>query len=310
MKKLSKIMIITLLSVFVFASCEKEEGVFNPKQKIHKTSSTYEEMTEVLVNGTWQTVGDDKYAGPSEVWVWDGNLLSSIRYYDGINMEYEEHYQYDKDNVLIRVSNDEGDAYEYVYGDSQLKEIDYFYGNELEGRIMVSHDGKKISKLTMQIDYAKAFSALRHILPAGDSKNMKKAFAQLKKNSKNDEEMYINFEWDGDNVSKITFNDEGEIIVMMSFTYDKKKNPYYGLFDITRTDDMLDITDFSGLSKNNVTSLCFSEDGETYMEDFTYTYDGKYPVAVVSKIVFEDEEEGYSYRSSVIVNKTIEYTNK
>ncbi len=305
-------MIITLLSVFVFASCEKEEGVFNPKQKIHKTSSTYEELTEVLVNGTWQTVGDDKEAGPSEVWVWDGNLLSSIRYYDGINMEYEEHYQYDKNNVLFRVSNDYyGDAYEYVYGDSQLKEIDYFYGSKLEGRIMVSHDGNKISKLTIQeIDFDKAFSALRHILPAGDSKNMKKAFAQLKKNSKNDEEMYINFEWDGDNVSKITFNDEGEIIVMMSFTYDKKKNPYYGLFDITRTDDMLDITDFSGLSKNNVTSLCFSEDGETYMEDFTYTYDGKYPVAVVSKIVFEDEEEGYSYRSSMIVNKTIEYTNK
>lgn len=146
----------------------------------------------------------------------------------------------------------------------------------------MTHKNGKISKITFSMwDYGK--KGQNHIakLPTAFklfmSEPVCKAFDnQIKANTKKGyEEFYTDtykYEWEGDNISKMTDSDGN----YYKYTYDKKKNPFYGLFDMND----LDFSDM--ISKNNVTTE-IDDDGD--MIDYMYEYEKNIPVKCTSEYI-------------------------
>jgi hypothetical protein len=102
----------------------------------------------------------------------------------------------------------------------------------------------------------KMSKSLRFLLPGQASETMLK-YSNRHKNQKAQRIIYsITYTWKGDNVEKEVWESTGEDgnvdVETYIYTYDKKKNPYYGLF----ADG--DEVDVSNLSKNNITAVTLS----------------------------------------------------
>lgn len=282
MKQLSRLFIAALALMFVFASCEKE-GVFNPKKKI---SEIYKSSSYSYDGETYNT---PKYL--SERWNWDGKILKSVDYYDNDgSLDYSETYTYDK-NRLTKVSWGSTSYYELVYDKNKLSSINYYYSGTLSETLKAKHDGSKIVGFEYTGYDAKGAmarvpaSAFRFILPAANVEDIAKAFAKISEKAvtKDIETYNIDFVWDGNNISEVKYT-EGAYIYSIEYEYDSKINPFYGLFDISE----IDVTTI--MSKNNITKFMEIEDGETYIENFEYEYDGNVPVKRINRY----SSEGYS----------------
>lgn len=297
MKKFTLLVAVLALGLF-FVSCNKE-GQFTPKNKIDRVCYSGSSKYEVYVGGYWNTESSSttsKYV--QEIWDWDGKMLKSISHYNSSgNLSYTENYEYDGKR-LASITWGDADRYTVSYENGKISSIDGYAGTEKMVSYVFSHEKGKISRITVTDYGAKksGFSplpvnALRFFIQSADIQSIGETMAKFssKMNTKDIETWTIDFEWDGKNVSKVTYL-EGAYKETCEYKYDNKLNPYYGLFDISEY-DALDI-----LSKNNVTRYVADDSENDHWErDFIYTYDGKLPTMQTCSYSNNYGDYRYSY---------------
>ncbi len=302
MKNLCKLFAMAMVLLCVAASCEKD-GVYNPKQKIDRVRYSYHETD-------YFDSGNESGNYVQQVWNWNGNTLNSISFYDEDgDLDYTENYTYDSKKRLSEITWGGSGRYKLVYAGKRLSYIEYFYNSTMRQRLEFIYDGKNVSEI-IKTNYSSSDykenkvllspAIFRIILPNLDVQSADRLLARINAESANKgtttsptkfetTTSSIKFEWDGKNISRITFND-GAYRYYVTYSYDNMKNPFKGLFD-------LDEFDFTGIcSANNIVKETYIEDD--YMEEYeyTYTYDGKVPSTKTYS--HRDSDYAYSYTYS------------
>lgn len=280
MKKITLLVAVLALGLF-FVSCNKE-GQFTPKNKIDRiycsSSYKYEVYNDYGYWETESTSSTSKYV--SEIWNWDGKLLKSISHYDSDGvMNYTENYGYDGKR-LTTISTGGSDRWVLNYEKEKLSSMEYYEGSEKVEVLEFSRDKGKISEIRITIfDYEKSamtkfpVNALRFFIPAASTESFMKAMAKV--NERHTMKSVYSYswklEWEGKNVSKLTYFEDAYTDTY-EYTYDDKVNPYCGLFDPENFGFC------ESLSKNNVIRMVNRDSENYYNEDnYFYTYDGKVP---------------------------------
>ena len=263
---------IIVIMLFAFTSCQKD-GEFNPQKKISRIF--------------YERSGSGRYL--NQTWTWDKNLLSRITDRSGEFMRFE----YDKKRVSKMISSDGNTTVKFTYDGSKYDRIEETYKYSSYGSSVTfytvykfSYAGNKVDKITETVTYSvdniiskgkipqkvdKKFNLLQFILAEPMYESIAKF--QSKKESKAGPESWTStylFTWKGDNVEKMIMEEteDGEYYAeTYTYTYDKKKNPFYGLF-----------ADFMPNSKNNVIKAIYSDTETGYNETYAnYKYDGNFP---------------------------------
>lgn len=286
----------------LFSSCHKE-GVFNPKKKISKiyTSSSY------TFNGNTTTF--DKTL--SEEWTWNkNNTLAKIDAHGSLS-ETTETYTYDKkrvtriDGVSTNTSGITGGGtytyhIEFKYNGKELSEASYYDGNELQTKLIFTHQNGKISKIELfEMDLKnmdKNIKAIHSILPEHLYANLEKMYKNRlsKSNTKGDATIIYELTWDKNNISKAVCTAqwiEGYEKDIMEYKYDNYNNPFYGFL----SPEMGEYSGADYFSQNNITQITTqyqASDSEyessTDIENYTYTYEGKFPVSCTHTVNFSE----------------------
>ena len=280
MKKLILFVFCAVLCV-ALTSCEKEnDGKYNPKKKIQKV---------YLDNGGEKVL--------DQMWSWDGKLLSKIDYYSGEEIWYTDEYFYDNKN-RITILYEDGDYLAFVYENGHIKTINYYWFDELEESFALYYDKNKLSKIEWtgievgKRDHERNLNPLEGLIPQG-YEVFEKAVRKMHSQHKKSEKLIMELTWDGKNVSHITAYVEGdpEDITEASFTDDDKINPLKGWHTLWM-DYVIGVwadEQFTYSSLGNVLTAdyIYKYEGEEYehvVTNYTYEYDGKYPVKVTATI--------------------------
>lgn len=258
---------ITLLLLAIsFSSC-KEDGIYDPKEKIDKIYVKY---------------NSNKYL--SEDWTWKDNKLKTIAYYssDG-DLASTDRFSYN-DKRLIQVDNHEEEIsmrYNYDNSDRLLK-ASFSEDGILSIVYEFEYDGSKISDIHVTLydedmDFKNSSNILRFILPEPSLKYINKILKKTvtRKNSKAE----IDLIWEGDNISEMAYT-IGNYSERSTFEYDDKSNPFRNFLGVYFEENLFEHGNFA--CENNITKITFSESyngvsSTTDMENITYTYDGKFP---------------------------------
>lgn len=293
-------------ALLLFGACQKD-GKYNPKEKISNVSEEYCSVSSYFSGEEWVTDSSITPKHVSEQWTWDGKKLSQIAYIG---------YDYDDQGNMVP---DGQDLVKFNYDGSQMTEVTTSYGERMtftyDGKKLqkaelydgaatpymtyeFEHDGKKISSMTVTMaeDYydkkGAKVSRLEHLLLGNiipQTKSTDKFVCQLHaKAAKAGLSIRMDLTWDGDNVSKITaVTPYGN--ATMTLTYDDKNNPFknfgpmFGFYGETETG-----VEFC--NKNNITKMVISDiEGGSDEENYTYTYDGQWPVSCTNMYSYEDE---------------------
>lgn len=279
MKKITLLVAVLALSLF-FVSCNKE-GQFTPKYQIDRVCYSDSYKYEVNDNGHWNTQSSGSTAKyVKEIWNWDGKFLRSISYFntDG-DLRYSENYEYDGKR-LVSITWGSAGRYTITYDKGKISSIDGYDGTQKMVTYAFTHKNGKISQIVVtDYDASKgAFlpcpkNALRFFIHSSDMQSFDEMMAKItaKMNTKDISTYTINLEWDGNNVSEMTYLD-GAYKETVAYKYDNKLNPYYGLFDISEYEGV------QILSKNNVVRYSADDSENDHWEsDYIYTYEGKVP---------------------------------
>ena len=311
----------------LMSACSEKEGVYSPKKKIAKVyqASTYIYGFHEEVTGEWFYDTNSSPKTLAEDWTWDGSKLSKITIYETGNViskgEVADIINFTYDGK--QVTRIEGyDQYMTIsYDGSKLKQVQIFdkEDNELEGAMEFVHDGKKITKINVTIndeDLVKSPSAMnlqkvlfRGILPTIDQADRVVAAMDkvVKSNgAKAQRTIPVELTWTGDNVTGISMNQMG-MTMSGTYVFDNKNNPYQNfLFGIIGTMEDGSMIIFN---KNNVTKAVMKTQmsfmGQTLTEseeyNYSYTYDGSWPLTRTMKSVDTDhEDEPYSSEAEVV----------
>ena len=308
---------VAIAGICLFTACKKD-GNFNPKEKISAIYRSGESTSSY--GGETQTYTTPKHL--TEKWIWDGNKLASIENYDyeidGNNnvtseLDYIIDFEYDGKQLSKITQRGNSNYYvEFLYDGKKIDKVNGYYRNTLEESFSFEYDGKKISKIILKyfddVDYAKADMrkinfmkelVLRTVMPDVDA--AKKVESIMSRSASKGEENYSTYTytltWNGNNISSLS-TEEGT----MTMTYDNKNNPIKGFLGAIVS--VTDATD-SGIdfcNENNIVSLTSSStfEGENFTntENYTYTYDGKWPVTCTSTESYTDEGYTTSYTRS------------
>ena len=311
MKK-ALVLLTAAAALLAVTSCTKE-GVYNPKEKIVK-------IYESSLNSTINSYGDQTFTYSdttakhlTQEWNWDGNLLTSISYYNYNEQTKESVFSYKMDMIydgkrLVKVASSSTEYATYTYEDNKIAKIESYYNGELQLSRAITHDGKKIVKIVMTIyddeindDLAKF--ALSSLMPS--KRALDAVFAVRSDKASAVATQTLDFTYDGNNVSKMvmTYGDE---TMTMEFTYDKNKNPFCGNYALSAGEG-----DLNCINANNVLTekSTWQRTGETYdpqESTYTYEYDGKYPV---TKTMTQSSVDGDYYRSTYTHTTYLEYAD-
>lgn len=279
MKK-SIIFCLCIAVVALFAACKDPDGVYNPSKKIQKVFTVNDNGEKVL----------------AEAWQWDGDVLTSISYYDyDGTLASTNHFSYDSQNRLIAMDQN-GAHGEYIYDGKKIDKIVMTADGVEVATYEFEHKGNKISEIDIDIDLFDDWGdddfgwdkkdivfplrlMMPEICPAVET-----AVKKCSKDSKGDQ-VKIMLKWNGDNVKSmdVIFNMLGaNLTETAEFTYDNKNNPMYGSLATMSSSAAENLF----LNKNNPQTVKISYLGQILgTSDFTYEYDGNYPVKVTCKTV-------------------------
>ncbi|MBP5190892.1 MAG: hypothetical protein J6031_08280 [Bacteroidales bacterium] len=315
--------LMAIAAIGMFAACQKE-GTFNPKEKI---ANVYEEYTSTSAwyNGVeWEEDTHNQPKALSERWIWDGNLLSKIEYpeiYEIDGVEATENYvmTFTYDGKQLVEANSEEERMVVTYDGKKLNKVDMYWGiqpnsiTEPSVTYTFTYDGKKISKINVSMsdeDWKSNGSRMQKsrmikmltqsLLPsARDAEKLLVAAQKVaaKKGAKGSQTGELSLTWDGGNISKIVASYNGVQVATVEYTYDNKKNPYQGfVFGLVGETIPSDEIGLGFANENNITKMVMSEFGEEpEVEEYTYTYDGKWPVSVTCSNSYSDEYNRYNY---------------
>ncbi len=283
MKSFKKSTLLLIMSgLLLFAACEKE-GIYNPDRKISKTTIA----VSAIVSGS----PIDVPAVDEMTFTWDGDRLDKITYhdYDG-NPSWTATYVYDKKNRVESIENSRNhEKAEFIYDGNKLSEMNYYSGNEKVIYVEVEHDGKRISQLCYHItNSTKALqmtlSPWKFMMDDMVAAVLDKNIQQVTANSQTKGEAIViaDFVWEGDNVEKMlltspTSPTDPNMQVDILFEYDTHANPLLHAYSISTPVLMRDES-YLIHSANNMTNYQEVTPKKTSSVDFTYTYDGDYPV--------------------------------
>lgn len=323
---------MAMAALIFFAACSKDgEGVYNPKKKIANLyqSSMYVYSWHDEVNDQWIADTSSEAKTLVESWTWDGKKLAKITFYEHRNVTEKDdvevydvvNFTYDGKRVTRAEGNDE--YITFAYDGKEVKSAVLFdkeHPESPEAQFDFEHKDGKIVKINVTIegdgfDFAKSSTVhlekvlFRNILPEFDK--AEEAVAKIntavqKSGAKAQTTIPIELTWSGDNVSEMTVKMTLLGMVATSnnkYTYDNKNNPYQNyLFGMVNVMDDGTMTIFC---KNNVTKI-FAEESffgmtETEEVNYTYTYDGDWPVSQTQIRTYEDED-GESKEYSTVTN--------
>lgn len=277
---MKKVLFAFVAMALLFSACEKE-GVFSPKQKISKIY-----------------MGEDKKILYD--YVWNGKLLDheTIYNYDLLfDTKTTLTPVYDGKRVVC-VNESDGTYALYTYDHRWLTGITWKLADGTtfsEGN--VEHENNKISKIFTSgssIENAEKanIKLAQRILPKEVSEKFVTAYKKMS-SAKLWMDVIYTFEWQGDNVSKLTCDliDPGDKNVFLTFVceyeYDNKLNPTCCAWSELSNQNTMMNTMPVGLdmnfSKNNFTKVtCTTNAGsmgtDVTVSTYEYEYDGKYPV--------------------------------
>lgn len=305
---MKKITILSAAALMLFAACQKD-GKYNPKEKIAKVSEEY----VYSYNDEWNNYYDSVPKHVTEEWTWDGKELSQIAY---IDIDYDENGNIVPDGQdIIKFTYDGGQLSEvtgedgrmvFTYDGKKLQKAELYENSSTAFMTYTfTHDGKKISSITMESDMGfdkkGSFSSRLESLLLGnfipESKSTEKVIKDLHAKAAKGETITMNLTWDGDNVSKISaVTPFGNASI--NFTYDNKNNPYKG-FALMFGGYGESETGVEFCNKNNITKIVASyvegDYAETEEENYSYTYDGEWPLSRTEE--YHNEAEGLSYHN-------------
>ena len=282
MKK-SIIFCLCIAVMAMFSACKDPDGVYNPSKKIQKVFTVGNNGEKVLV----------------ESWQWDGDVLASIGYYDNDGtLASTNRFSYDGQNRLIAMDQD-GAHSEFIYDGKKIDKIVMTADGSEVASYKFEHKGNKISEIIINIDLFDDWDdddfdwdkkgvvlPLRFMMPE-ICPAVETAIKKCSKDSKGDQ-IKITLKWGGNNVKSmdVNFNIWGmSITETAELTYDNKNNPLYGSFATMSSSAIENLF----LNKNNPLTVKTRYMGQVLgTADYTYEYEGNYPVKVTCKTV-EDE---------------------
>jgi hypothetical protein len=263
MKKL--LFIITIAFSITLFSCQKD-GVYNPAQKLKRIY--------VMYNGK---------KAMSQEWSWNKSSLSKIEYYyiNTGNLFYSSSFKYDG-NKIKEIQDSDGYFTKFNYNGNKYDKVEYYNGkSEILISLKFSYSGNLISSIEGQF-YSGSKSS-----PSFSNYNdsyLTTIIPELRLTEDNISHlqgkggisiMKWNFEYKGNNVSKLELQEDGKITTNNYEEYDKKSNPFFHDVEVIYTS--LNLI----LSRNNVLrqSTRYPE-GKMTTSEYSYTYDGNAPTEV------------------------------
>ena len=206
-------------------------------------------------------------------------MLSYIDYYDANgNRTSTSLFRYDSENRIEEINYGTATA-KYDYDNGLLDEIEIINANgTLRGKFEFEHKGNKITAIDIVTNGGKSmevlpFNPLRFVLPES-------AAEKVMEGASTRGTIRVLFTWTGNNVT--TLEGSGMDAFNYQYKYDDKTNPFKGLIN------MGEDVDFVLFSENNIIHEEATINGSTDITDYSFVYDGKYPVNM------EWETKGYS----------------
>ena len=280
--------VVVLCALMV--SCTKE-GLYNPKKKISQITYTYSYKSEYWDGNSW--VVEDEYNGEDghQVWNWNGKQLESIDYYYDGQLSYTDHFTYDG-KKLSSISWGSSEHYDFVYEKGKITSIELYDGADRVAVYGITHEGGKITKIAYTAFSGKAAAA--HPLPSSVlDLNLPVQKGQAGLNAPKGSSFEYEFEWSGKNVKHCIYR-SANYTAEYYYTYDKKLNPLYGLWEVEMVDFQMVV------SKNNVSRVEIHSDNSISITDYSYTYQGDVPTIATGTSTSSSATERVSYSSSAI----------
>ena len=299
MKK-SVILCLCMTVVFLFTACNKEQdGIYNPSRKIQKIHTVLnaplnaEELQDLVV-----------------VWNWDGDVLSSIDFYENEVLTSTNQFTYEG-NRLTTVRNASSYA-NFSYDEEKIDEIKVYLTEYDEPFLKYSfeHRGGKVSEIEVEYHYIAGLDKkalvdpLTYILPQS-CEPAAKMIAERAKEVKGYEKATMKLTWIGGNVTSVKTVSESDMSnssnsYVTRCTFDNKENPMkscIALFAFGNTNSFMDFC-----NKNNIlTTVTSTGSLSKITTTYVYEYNGDYPTKVTSIDRIDDvEKEGattyYEYK--------------
>ena len=285
----TNLFVLLLVVLLICVGCNKDavDGIYKPDKQIAKVH------TKTTFAGFENPFGDDPFwddpfgnlMSETQTWIWSDNRLEKITYQNTWGSSSMEFY-YDGDKLSKII---EGNTVLSIgYKGNKFDKINVSYDDYLIGTFTFKHSNGKITEVTyIEPGSAKAGKAsnnsmnrmLEFLLPARTSKILSKEIEYLAQNTlpkagKYEFKVVLKFNWNGDNVRKVTITEreDGEKDrEVQTYKYDKNKNPFINFFG----------GEFSAesASVNNIVSITTRYYGGTDTETYTYEYDSDgYPI--------------------------------
>jgi len=306
MKRNLLIVAIALMAV-AFVSCQKD-GVYNPK---HKIAKVYNEWTRTVVttdaSGSSTRI-DSLKPYVSEEWNWDKKSLSSITHKDSegrvnetVNFTYDDKYR------IIGCTGADNHKAEYIYNDDKkLQTIKITEGPDETTTIDIAYDGKVPTTITTVSTYTigkKVSDFARAIIPSYICDAIEAN--ELRSKDLTITDKYTSaIEWDGKNISQVVTTGDDNYKHTITYEYDGKTNPFIGMYSNEEYEVFY--------PKNNIVKRTesYNEGNKTITinNEYSYEYDGKMPVKVITTDVRENEVFGTTYKTTTVYTTTYEYT--
>jgi hypothetical protein len=268
--------------IALFTSCEKKEGVYNPSKQIQKIYTI-----------------DDGEKELEEVWHWDGKVLTSIDYVDGMNSTTAT-FSYDKQKRMVAM--DAGGAHtEFIYDGKYIKKIEITYEGVVVSTTEIEHKNGKISEMRLTDvfmdddvwDKMLIVNPMRFVIPEAFpvvEKTMKKCAK-----AKGNDQIIVKLNWKGDNANsmEITSTLWGQTMTeLVELTFDNMNNPMYGLFSSMNSDVVTNLF----VNKNNALTMNYNLMGEEVAKvNYTYEYEDNYPTKITMTTIDGDEVDTETY---------------
>lgn len=272
-----------------FTACDKyQDGEYNPSKKIEKIFK----------------INEDGEAALSQVWHWDGDILTSIDNYYGL-LNLTDHFTYDENSRLTRIDNGSSRS-EFFYDGKEMRTILIYQGGDQVARYDFEYKGRKISVIKMEIE-----DDIFDLFKSGDfsvnplsilfpeiSRTAQPIIKQYAQNAKGATTLMLTLHWDGHNVKTLDIAMGGffglSTTATAECTFDNKRNPFKGFFSMLSSGSNPMETAF--YNHNNLLTVS-TRIGSIVnaTEENSYEYEGNYPVKVVSKMtsgtsILGDEE--------------------
>lgn len=266
MKSVKFIMAVAVI-VMLCVSCHKE-GQFNPSKKVKKITTTVKQGGQIVE-------GESGYFE----FVWDDFHLTSINVYNGGSIDRIETYSYDNKNRVSKIQSTTGNSLEYVYEGNLLKEIKSYQEDKHTYSFVVTHDGRSITEIQVQVVDDKGVFVPNEINPffflpnevaTTINKSIKKSFGQ-----KSVQKTYA-FSWENKNLTQMQIV-EGRTVTTTKYEYDNKKNPLFGWFCTWDNSFSAMFVNHNVTREFGNTTVDGKEVGSGEFK-YSYTYGGSYPV--------------------------------